>query len=66
MPRNVGRPTAGETSAASVMTMPEPMPLPKPMIIAVQARVTAAWVSGMRTKETPMMITQGTATQRRP
>jgi hypothetical protein len=66
MPRKVGRPIAGEVSAARVMTMPEPMPLPKPMIIAVNARVRASWVRGMRTKEMPMMITQGTATQRRP
>jgi hypothetical protein len=48
------------------MTMPEPMPLPKPMIIAVNARVRASWVRGMRKKEMPMMIAQGTATQRRP
>jgi hypothetical protein len=53
-------------SAARVMTMPDPMPLPKPVSIAVQARVTAPWVTGMSRNAMPIMIALGTATQRRP
>ena len=65
-PRNVGRPISGETSADSVITMPDPIPLPNPISIATSVRVSALWVAVISMNESPRTSAHGTATQRRP
>ena len=65
-PRKCARPWRGEWSAPSVMFMPEPMPLPKPIASATSNSVTTPAVKGINSIAAPMMSIDGTATQRRP
>ena len=59
-------PSVGATSAPSVITMPEPMPLPKLMAIATSASDAVRPVSGSSVVAPPRMTIDGMATLSRP
>ncbi len=65
-PRNCGRASAGAASAPSVITMPEPRPLPRAMSSATTVRVGIDAVSGSAAMPRPSTTTVGTATHARP
>src|SRR5690606_5557836 len=66
MPRNSVRPVLGAESAPSVMTMPEPMPLPMPSIIDITTNPTTPVVNDVPIRAMPISKVQGNATQSRP
>ena len=65
-PRNGARPTSGEKSAPSVITMPEPMPLPNPSAQLAASTAAKVWANGSATRAAAMMSIDGTATAARP
>ena len=65
-PRNCARFCGGEASAPRVRTMPEEMPLPRPISAATRPTLVAPVVSGNNMKPSPSTIMVGTATYTRP
>lgn len=65
-PRNCGLASAGAASAPRVITMPEPIPLPRAMTSATAVSAGMEPVRGSAIIPRPRMTTVGTAIQARP
>src|SRR5690606_36948740 len=65
-PKNWVRPSSGAASAPSVITMPEPKPLPSPISMHTSTNGTRVVQRGIAANDSPNSNVQGRATQRRP